>query len=295
MRSAGRGAAWVLVWAVLGLSSSAWAQGGGEPPKGEPAGEKDDARAKAAENLYTIASAAFQEGRYKEALEKLLQVYDLDPNPVLLYNIGRCHEELGKLAEAADFFQRAVADPALPEELQKQIGLRLPRVLPALKLREANNVVRGLVAVGMRQGEDRSVTAFKERNQRQEPTSHEPNPILLWSGVGAGAVGLGLLGGGALVDAGLGDSISELQQTQTRRDQARTEELQGEIEDGQTTATILYVSGGALLVTGGVLVGVALLGGGEEAPAQEAPPLQGWRLLPWVGPTQAGLGVVGGF
>ena len=46
----------------------------------------------------------FRQHRYEQALEELLKAYVLDPNPDLVYNIGRVHEERGDLESAIRFF-----------------------------------------------------------------------------------------------------------------------------------------------------------------------------------------------
>lgn len=258
-----------------------------------------DARARAAASLYELASKDFAEGRFQEALDKLQEVYKLDPNPVILYNIGRSYEELGDLASAAQFFQQAVSDPTLPQELQAEIGKRLPRVLPALQLREARAVSSNMLRVGLKQAEDDAVAAFVKKQEDKKVVvqpppvikDQGPDPVLLWSGVGASVVGAGLLVGGMVVDLGLSTPISELKEPETRSDAVRVKQLQDEIDSGQTTAGLLYLSGGVVLVTGGVLVTLALLDG-EEAPAAEQGSVS---VSPLLGTQGAGLSLQGSF
>lgn len=260
----------------------------------------EDARSRAAASLYELASKDFAEGRFQASLEKLLEVYKLDPNPILLYNIGRAYEELGDLAEAADYFQRAVADAALPTELQAEVGKRLPRVVPALKLREARGLSANTLRLSVKQAQEGALSAFRERQKNNDPVviapppRVEPAPLggLFWGGVGALAVGAGLLGGGAVVDLGLSGPIDELKDPGTRQDAARTRALQAEIEDDQALAGLLYLSGGVVLVAGGALTALSLLEVGPEAPAAGE---GAWWLAPVLGPAQVGLGVQGSF
>ena len=61
--------------------------------------EEDRLRAR---QLYNEAVAAYDVGRYQEALDKWVEVYELSETAILLYSIGNAHERLGNLAEAID-------------------------------------------------------------------------------------------------------------------------------------------------------------------------------------------------
>ncbi len=49
-------------------------------------------------------TAYFKERKYDLALKELMQAYVLDPNPSLVYNIARVHEDMGDLDNAVKFF-----------------------------------------------------------------------------------------------------------------------------------------------------------------------------------------------
>ena len=49
--------------------------------------------------------AYFQQKQYDLALKELMQAYVLDPNPALVYNIARVHEDKGDLDNALKFFK----------------------------------------------------------------------------------------------------------------------------------------------------------------------------------------------
>ena len=59
------------------------------------------------------AEEDFREGDFRAALAKYNAIAAVDPDPALLYNIARCHHELGELPEAYDYYTRfAIAAPA---------------------------------------------------------------------------------------------------------------------------------------------------------------------------------------
>jgi tetratricopeptide (TPR) repeat protein len=254
-----------------------------------------DARRDAASSMYSLAKSEFAAENYKVALEKLIEVQKLDPNPVILYNIGRCYEELQELAKAADYFQQAAADPNLPQALLAEVGKRLPVLMPAMNLRESFALVQTAVGAALTRSERASVDSFVQSKESaavvptviMEAPEADNGPLFLWSGVALGGVGLVLAGVGAATDVGLSDPIDELMTPQTRLDAARTRELQDEIESGQSLATTLYVAGGAALVVGGAL---AVLGLWDEGEPEVAP--TGWIVVP--GLTENGVGVVVG-
>lgn len=271
---------------------------GKQPPPAEA--PSDDVRKEAAKSMFRVALDAFKAGQYREALDKLKQVYELDPNPIILYNIGRSYEELGQLAEAADFFQRAVADATLPEKLQAEIGRRLPVVLPVLKAREARLISSRSIGSGVVAATDKARSEALARAKGPDvivKPKDEPNLVedpLFWSGIGATALGGGLLVGAALIDNGLADPIDELMNPETRRNVARTEALQSQIDRDQLLATSFYIGGGVLAVAGGVLLYLAV-DGLEAPPAVEEAPSQTLFFAPILTDQAAGMTVGGAF
>lgn len=76
---------------------------------------------RAFEVLYEQARSAYDRGDYATAAQLLQQAYELDPDPNLLWNIGRSHERAGELAEAILAYQDFIAKaPAAEERSQAQ-------------------------------------------------------------------------------------------------------------------------------------------------------------------------------
>jgi hypothetical protein len=68
-------------------------------PKPPPAPVADEATTKAKEAFLT-GQRFYKEARYADAIAKFEEAYALKPSPVLFYNIGRCHEQLGDVPKA---------------------------------------------------------------------------------------------------------------------------------------------------------------------------------------------------
>jgi len=62
-------------------------------------------KARLAQQHYERGTAFFQQRMFDQALVELNEAFRLDPNPSLVYNIARCHEEKGDLHEAIKFFK----------------------------------------------------------------------------------------------------------------------------------------------------------------------------------------------
>ncbi len=71
--------------------------------------------AKAAE-LFKSSAEAYRQGNFKGTVDLLKEAYALDPQPVMLYNLGRAYEGLGDVDAAMDAYKRYLqADPKAPD------------------------------------------------------------------------------------------------------------------------------------------------------------------------------------
>ena len=58
---------------------------------------------------FEVGKREFADGRFEKALVEFQQAYELAPFPQLIFNMGRCHEELHQLEPAIDAFERYLA------------------------------------------------------------------------------------------------------------------------------------------------------------------------------------------
>jgi len=106
------------------------------------------------------AAEAYNRNEPDVAINLLEQAYTINPNPLLLYNIGRAHELAGRLERALEYYDRFLAER--PEEAQAQLG------------REARAGVQGQLEA-RRAAANNAQTALSQSNTgsrdvRQQPT-----------------------------------------------------------------------------------------------------------------------------
>lgn len=192
---------------------------------GVPTLANADAKADA-EAAYATGTAHFQAGRHADALAAFDQAYKLDPAPVLLYNIARCHEEMGDVEQARTNFRLYLKRvPDAPDRADVERRIRVMEAVAARARPAPPPPVRTTVT----------------------PKPADP-PYLAYSLAGAGAAGLitGIVLGSRA--ASLDDDYSaEVLNAQ------RKQSLGDDAESAATWANVAYGVGGALLVGGVVL------------------------------------------
>jgi len=117
-----------------------------------------------AESIKKIGDAAFLDGRHAEALGHYQRSYAKSPDPALLYNIGRCHQELGDYPKAHDYFTRFAVEA--PPEMRAKVPLLKDRIASiAAKIatvKIAANVVGAKVTInGVLVGESGTLDALR--------------------------------------------------------------------------------------------------------------------------------------
>lgn len=64
---------------------------------------------KLAQTLYGEGVELFKEGKFSEAADKFQQAYNIDPSPILLYNLARAAEEMGEAKAAIGHYKAYIA------------------------------------------------------------------------------------------------------------------------------------------------------------------------------------------
>lgn len=101
--------AWLMAVALfLGAGAPAVAQ------EGDGAGAED--AAEGAREKFMQGQQAYQQGDYETAIAAWQAAYELDPRPLILYNLSQAYERYGKLSEAVQALEKytSEADPSDP-------------------------------------------------------------------------------------------------------------------------------------------------------------------------------------
>jgi tetratricopeptide (TPR) repeat protein len=190
----------------------------------------DPAKAHALE-LFGESEAAYRAGRFQEAVDKLLEARRIRPEPVLLYNLGRAYEALGKPTEAADAYASYLAEE--------------PRAADRLAIEGRITTLRSQAAALARAKEP-------PRDPPPEPPREPPNvldpSILIVLGLAGVGTGIGL---SVAADGLHEDAKAETVQETARDEQDRAESL-------ATAATTCVIAGGVVAALGVTWLGLEL-------------------------------------
>ncbi len=83
------------------------------------------------------AAALFRQGSYAAALGELTEANDLVPAPIYLFNIARCHEEMGHLTDAVEQYERFLAvaeDERRKERARRTVARLVPKAFGAVEV-----------------------------------------------------------------------------------------------------------------------------------------------------------------
>lgn len=176
--------------------------------------------------LFEQSAAAYREGRFQEAVDRLLEARRLEKEPVLLYNLGRAYEALGRPTDAADAYEQyLVEDPSAADR----------------------GAIEGRVSTLRAQA---SELAAARRDPDAPTGGGDPLAAVPWIVAGAGVVGIGagaVLG--LLAEARHDDAIGEPVQATAADEQARAESL-------ARASTITFIAGAVVAAMGLAWLGI---------------------------------------
>src|SRR5690242_5370362 len=112
---------WLAV-VLLAISSGAAAQPPAQPPRQEAQAIDDEE----ARGLFRAGAAAFEAGRYEDALSDFQRAYDRSPRGALLYNVGTAADRLRRDRDALAAFEqylREVPDAANRAAVESRVAV----------------------------------------------------------------------------------------------------------------------------------------------------------------------------
>jgi tetratricopeptide (TPR) repeat protein len=234
-----------------------------------------DSALQEARKLTSAAMVEYNVGRFERALELYTKAYERYPKPVLLFDLGQCHRQLGHFERALFFFHgylreqpnasnRALAEKLL-EDSQRQLDAQKAAEAEAqAKAAEAQRAQNALTASATAPtGEPLPTPASMAA---PAPPPPPPSPLFRVVGLATAGVGVVLVGVGAY--AGLRSASFAKQISQVSAQQGTwTPQYQSDYESGKSLATVanvLFASGAVALGTGAAL---AWFGWPKAAPA----------------------------
>jgi hypothetical protein len=113
----------LVLLGALGPAQSAWAAN----PSDEGCNQDDECR-----DHFQKGQGLYKQQNYTDALKEFQTAYDRRQTPILLANIGRTLQKLGRPKEALEYYERCVAaaksDPGLQEKVKLYIEETKPLV-----------------------------------------------------------------------------------------------------------------------------------------------------------------------
>ena len=242
-----------------------------------------DASGETFESLAEQARAKYREKDFVGAVALFERAYALQPDPAILFNIGRIHEQANNVDAAIAYYQKFIADETVDIGLRDTALQRLATLEKIVEIREKEEAKHSpkqaeppqtgpdTKAVGPEPGPQPPVgdtTAQQNKSRVLRPIGYT------MFGVGAALlIGGGIAGGLAKGQEKKFDAAESLDD---RREAGQKGKMQAAAADG------LFVAGGVLAVVGMVLL---LVPKARKSKAVQA-------MQPKVSPSQLGLGYV---
>ena len=219
--------------------------------------QEDDAR-----TLFQRGQAAYAQGAYDDAIEMWTRAFELDPRPLLQYNLSQAYERLGRLEDAVSaldvYLQRAdPTDEHMADARARQSSLRERIARTSVRITGGPEGATILV-----DGEDRG------RTPRPDPIQVSPGSHRIVVRL----AGRADFNSTVVVPAGQSVDVPVEIGAET------APVARGGGGPDLTVPVILWAAGGAMLITGAILGGVAL-SEAQSAPSRTSPQADSARGL----------------
>jgi tetratricopeptide (TPR) repeat protein len=251
---------------------------------------------------YQRATRAYDLQKYQEAIDEYQKAYEIGGDPPMLYNIGQAYRLNDQPAEAIRYYRRYLQrspNARNREDVERKIG-ELEKVIEERKKAAAATTPPPATTAPPATTPTTAPPPVVEGPQLAPQPPPPPPPtvpieppppehpgrarrVVGWSMIAAGVAA-----GGAAIYEGLqakdkGDQLSTL----SKNGGTYNPSLQSDGKTANLAAIILGISGGALAVTGAILIITAPSG---STSAEPATPSTALTLTPWLGPGLVGAG-----
>ena len=248
---------------------------------------------------YQQATRAYDLGKYQEAVDEYQKVYEIDGDPVMLYNIAQAYRLNDQPQESIHFYRRYLQRS--PEARNKEDVER--KITAMEKLIEERRKAAALVAPPAPKAETKPVAVPAPVLPPPvtapvivAPPPPPPEPpsatrqILGWSMVGVGVASIAVAIVEGIKAKNRGDQLTQMANTQNPIPWGQTQEnIQSEGKTANIVAIVCGIAGTAVGVGGAIV----LITNGSSAPANDSGASPATTntvsFAPWVGP-----GLVGG-
>jgi tetratricopeptide (TPR) repeat protein len=247
---------------------------GGETPPPDGTGSTQDEKSEA-EALSDKAIVEFEAKNFAGAVELFQKAYELDPLPNYLFNIGRVYEEAGDFPKAIEYYGNFVKQPGVDIE-SREFALERLRVLRAIleETQEPKEEPKDPPK------DEPEVVPQPQPQPQVDTEAQRKKKAMRMAGFGIVGAGAGALIAGAVVGSlAQGDNDKAFDQNEADTLAAR-QDLLDKSKTKALTADVLFGVGGALLLTGIILVAV-----GYSKPKSQPPKV---AFTPTFGPTGGG-------
>ena len=254
---------------------------------------------------YQQATRAYDLGKYQEAVDEYQKVYEIDGDPVMLYNIAQAYRLNDQPQESIHFYRRYLQRS--PEARNKEDVER--KITAMEKLIEERRKAAALVAPPPPKPETKAaavpepvlpppvVTPVVVAPLPAPPPERSTTRLVVgWSMVGVGAASIAVAIIEGIKAKNRGDELTQMQDQNPGSGKAppvwtpALESIQSEGQTANIVAIVCGIAGTAVGVAGAI---VLITNGGSSAPANDngTPPAttNTVSFAPWVGP-----GLVGG-
>jgi tetratricopeptide (TPR) repeat protein len=219
--------------------------------------------------------ALFDKAKYAEARAEFEKAYQIQPKPLLLFNIASTYRRENNAKTALAYYRKflEVAPKDHPQRRQAD---------------EAVAVLEERIDVERKQAVLREAAARPEPEPEPEPPAPRRGGALLWAGVATGLVGLAGLGWGVYQGSVAADRERDLEGLEPGSMwDAEKERWLSEGESAETQAIAFSVAGGVALAAGTTLAIIGL--------RRRAEPSEEVSIVPYGGESHAGVAVLGSF